>query len=438
MPARVFISYSRRDERYKNEVVQQLRVLERQGLLSTWSDEQIAAGSRWHEELIRELEAATVVVLLVTANFLTSDFILREEVPRALKAHKNLKIVPTLCRPCAWEAIDWLRVLQVWPRTGQPLWMTETDDPAAQLADLAREIARQVGTPILNAASVSLPSASPAASALENEIRRLQSQGSCDVESAAGLVRSTIGVGAPLYNGGDIAGCAALYRRTISSLDPLTRRHSRQGRSMRQSEADVRSMDLPHRPRSPSGMPGSNEREQHDSESPFKHPLALLALEREVSGALATTPAANDDQSAWQLRRCFNRILGLHGGLSALAEANGNVTGFGSHMGLHRESGGLRVVLERMDGILDEAGHETNEDYAIASCTCAVLGLLACETQMRNAFSAPPLTELAERRLGKALAHMDSNWATLREDQSALAIRDARQALRLLLKNSRA
>jgi TIR domain len=108
MPARVFISYSRKDERYKNEVVQQLRVLERQGLLSTWSDEQIATGSQWHDELIRELEAATVVVLLVTANFLTSDFILREEVPRALKAHKNLRIVPTLCRPCAWEAIDWL------------------------------------------------------------------------------------------------------------------------------------------------------------------------------------------------------------------------------------------------------------------------------------------------------------------------------------------
>lgn len=150
MPTRVFISYSRHDTEYKDQLVRQLMVLERQGLLATWSDERIELGEDWHSEVLNMLNSASVVILLITASFLTSEFILGEEVPRALEKGREsgLKVVPVYCRPCAWEAVPWLSRIQIWPRTAEPLWRNAGDDATSRLSELAREVARMVGAPI--------------------------------------------------------------------------------------------------------------------------------------------------------------------------------------------------------------------------------------------------------------------------------------------------
>src|ERR1700692_1796339 len=134
-PTRVFISYSRHDREYKDQLVRQLMVLERQGLLATWSDERIELGADWHSELLDALSSVSVVILLITANFLTSEFILREEVPRALEQRRasGVKVIPVYCRPCAWEAVPWLARIQIWPRSAQPLWRNAGDDAARRL-----------------------------------------------------------------------------------------------------------------------------------------------------------------------------------------------------------------------------------------------------------------------------------------------------------------
>ena len=78
----VFISYSHRDEIWKDRLLTQLGVLQQQSILALWHDRRIGAGADWYQEICQAMEAADVAVLLISADFLTSPFILQEEVAR--------------------------------------------------------------------------------------------------------------------------------------------------------------------------------------------------------------------------------------------------------------------------------------------------------------------------------------------------------------------
>lgn len=68
---KVFISYSHKDEYWKNRLQTQLAVLENQGLLSVWEDRQIAAGDEWYPAIEKAIESAHVAILLISADFLS-------------------------------------------------------------------------------------------------------------------------------------------------------------------------------------------------------------------------------------------------------------------------------------------------------------------------------------------------------------------------------
>ena len=110
----VFISYSHKDEDWKDRLVTHLGVLEKQGLLDLWHDRRIGAGDDWYEEIQQAMDAARIAILLVSANFLNSDFVLKEEVPRFLqhRVEKGLRVFPVIIKPCDWGAVDWLRQMQ--------------------------------------------------------------------------------------------------------------------------------------------------------------------------------------------------------------------------------------------------------------------------------------------------------------------------------------
>ena len=119
----VFISYSHKDEDWKDRLVTHLGVLRHQGLLDLWDDRRIAAGEDWHQEIQEAMAAASVAVLLVSANFLNSAFILSEEMPRLLQRRDNegVHIFPVIVKPCAWQKVDWLRRMQARPKDGRAL-----------------------------------------------------------------------------------------------------------------------------------------------------------------------------------------------------------------------------------------------------------------------------------------------------------------------------
>lgn len=142
--ATVFISYSHRDEDLKDRLVSQLGVLREQGYLDLWDDRKIGAGQDWYQEIQQAMDVASVAVLLVSANFLTSQFILREEVPRLLQRRwaGGLHVFPVIIKPCDWEAVGWLRQMQLRPRDGRPILHPAANEAQieADLAAITKEI----------------------------------------------------------------------------------------------------------------------------------------------------------------------------------------------------------------------------------------------------------------------------------------------------------
>ena len=141
---KIFISYSHKDNAWKDRLVTHLQVLQTQELLSIWHDSQIRAGGEWYQEIETALNEAGAAILLVSANFLTSDFILQEEVPRLLerRAKEGTKIFPLIVTPCAWEEVAWLGKFQVRPQEGRPLSGGTDHQIDADLTAFVKEVTR--------------------------------------------------------------------------------------------------------------------------------------------------------------------------------------------------------------------------------------------------------------------------------------------------------
>jgi len=139
----VFISYSHQDEPWKDRLVTHLKVLQMQGLLDLWDDRRIGAGLDWRREIKAAMDRARVAVLLVSADFLTSKFILGEEVPRLLQRRdeEGLRVFPVIVRPCAWLRVKWLARMQARPKDGRPLSAGDEHQIDADLASIVEEIA---------------------------------------------------------------------------------------------------------------------------------------------------------------------------------------------------------------------------------------------------------------------------------------------------------
>ncbi|UCH93596.1 MAG: TIR domain-containing protein [Candidatus Aminicenantes bacterium] len=140
--SKVFISYSHKDEKWKDSLVKQLEVLKLHGEIDTWDDRQIQAGADWYGEIKKVLNDADAAVLMISADFLTSGFILNEEVPALLqrRAEENMKIFPLIVRPCLWSQIPWLSLIQARPKDGKPLSGFSKHKREKILADFALEI----------------------------------------------------------------------------------------------------------------------------------------------------------------------------------------------------------------------------------------------------------------------------------------------------------
>jgi hypothetical protein len=139
----VFVSYSHEDEAEKEALLSHLRVLETGAdLIEVWSDDEIGSGEAWEAAIDKAISRARVAVLLVSANFLTSDFILKKEVPALLKRRQRdgVTVFPVIAKSCAWRRIDWLAKMNVRPKNGRPVFDASKDADAA-LATIAEEIA---------------------------------------------------------------------------------------------------------------------------------------------------------------------------------------------------------------------------------------------------------------------------------------------------------
>ena len=100
-PFRVFLSYASADDSHRFELEKHLAPLKRQGFIDTWSDRKILPGGAWGSEISDELEAADIILCLVSADFLASDYCWDIEMKRALEREKSKEavVIPIVVGP---------------------------------------------------------------------------------------------------------------------------------------------------------------------------------------------------------------------------------------------------------------------------------------------------------------------------------------------------
>jgi hypothetical protein len=139
----VFFSYSHKDERMREKLETHLSALRRENVIAGWHDRKIMPGTEWKGQIDEHIETAQIILLLISAEFLNSDYCYDVELKRAIARHdaSDAHVVPIILRPC-----DWLKTpfgkLQALPRDGKPVSDFSTQDHG--FSEVARGIRRIV------------------------------------------------------------------------------------------------------------------------------------------------------------------------------------------------------------------------------------------------------------------------------------------------------
>lgn len=134
-PPQVFISYSHKDRKWLERLQVFLKPLEREGFVERWDDTRIDPGGKWKDEIRKAVESSFAAILLISADFLASEFISTNELPPLLLAakEKGLLILPVLVTPCGFARTKGLSEFQAVTLKGdlKPLINMRTGDREA-------------------------------------------------------------------------------------------------------------------------------------------------------------------------------------------------------------------------------------------------------------------------------------------------------------------
>ena len=89
MPVEIFFCYAREDEALRLGLEKQLRSLRRQGIINIWRDRDISAGTDWAQQIDKHLNTADIILLLVSPDFMDSDYCYGIEMQRAMHRHNR-------------------------------------------------------------------------------------------------------------------------------------------------------------------------------------------------------------------------------------------------------------------------------------------------------------------------------------------------------------
>ncbi|MBX2889728.1 MAG: TIR domain-containing protein [Saprospiraceae bacterium] len=122
-PPLAFIIYAREDEPFRAELKAQLLPMERAGQLRVWTDRELIAGEHWEPAIKEKLKSADIILLLVSTDYFSSDYIHEVELKEAIERHNRgeARVLPVIVRPCDWEIDPVVSSLQVLPTDGNPV-----------------------------------------------------------------------------------------------------------------------------------------------------------------------------------------------------------------------------------------------------------------------------------------------------------------------------
>jgi hypothetical protein len=165
--AKVFFSYSHKDEELRNRLEVALKMLQRQGLIEAWHDRRIVAGDEFNGEISQYLEEADIVLLLVSPDFLASDYCYDVEMGRAMERHHagDARVIPVILRRCDWHHAPFSKLMAT-PPDGKPIRSyPDLDDAFQDVAEAIRKAVPQA------AASALLPTAAAPVAAAAPRLR---------------------------------------------------------------------------------------------------------------------------------------------------------------------------------------------------------------------------------------------------------------------------
>ena len=136
-PVKAFVSYCRKDKEHRLDLRAALSPLVRLDKLSLWDDRAIDAGEDWNKVIFQQLAEADVVLCLVSADFIQSDFCYTQELKTALEAHQKSEktLVPIRLRECHWEDLP-LAKIQGFPVN----WIASASDKDKAWTELAKSL----------------------------------------------------------------------------------------------------------------------------------------------------------------------------------------------------------------------------------------------------------------------------------------------------------
>src|SRR5947209_12107512 len=148
MSVSIFFCYAHEDEDLLNKLKRHLWPLQRQGLIDVWHDRDISAGTEWEQEISQHLNAAQIILLLVSPDFMFSEYCYGVEMKRAIERHQRgeARVVPIIVRPVQWKAAPFGK-LQALPTDGKPItgrsWRNR-DEALYDLAEGMRKIVEEL------------------------------------------------------------------------------------------------------------------------------------------------------------------------------------------------------------------------------------------------------------------------------------------------------
>jgi Zn-dependent metalloprotease len=137
----LFYSYSHKDAKLRDALAAHLSVLKRQGIINEWYDREIPAGEEWKDQINENLDRAGLILLLISADFVASDYCWGKEMKRALERDRagEARVVPVIVRPVNWSGAPFAR-LQALPKDSKPVTVWANRDSA--WLDVAKGISK--------------------------------------------------------------------------------------------------------------------------------------------------------------------------------------------------------------------------------------------------------------------------------------------------------
>ena len=142
-PLNIFISYSHEDEPMKKQLEKFLITLKRDKDISVWQDRELEGGKEYAKEILAELNAANIILLLISQDFIASDFIYDIELKYAMERHENgtARVIPIILRDCDWQNLVFGKLVAL-PNDGTAVVDFKNSDTAYK--NIAQEILRVV------------------------------------------------------------------------------------------------------------------------------------------------------------------------------------------------------------------------------------------------------------------------------------------------------